>query len=337
MKPRLVFPYGQAQIGAVLRASADDFRVDEQIAFSADGDGEHWLIRVEKRDLSTPELVERLARDCAIHPREIGFCGLKDKHAVSRQWVSLHLPRCDIPAAAFAGDGYRILDAKRHRRKLRRGSHRANRFEIRLREVQALPAATRSQLERIGVEGMANYFGVQRFGTRQDNVDQALEYLQRRRLSRSRKSILISSLRSYLFNLILARRIELNCWRDPVAGDVFMLRGSRSIFNAAADAEIRKRLDDLDLSCCASLYGSGENLLRERAGELEDIIFAAHPEIIECLDRLGSRRQMRALRVAVADFDFDYAADSQLLELAFTLPAGSYATVLLDHFVVRES
>ena len=88
----LPYPYGNAAISGVVKASPDDFRVDEELGFEPGGEGEHLLLRVEKRGLSTPELVSRLASDYGLHPRHIGYSGLKDKQALTTQWLSLHLP-----------------------------------------------------------------------------------------------------------------------------------------------------------------------------------------------------------------------------------------------------
>jgi len=179
---------------------------------------------------------------------------------------------------------------------------------------------------------MANYFGAQRFGRHGDNVEQALARLDDARLKRQQKSLLLSALRSQLFNQVLARRIELDCWREPLDGDVFMLRGNRSIFSAPPDDEIRRRFDALDISATASLYGSGRSLLGAEALRLESQVYEANPGIVACLERQGVSLQMRPLRVAVEEFD--YRLDSGgVLTIEAKLPAGSYLTSLLGHFV----
>jgi len=329
----LAFPYGKALASGLIKSRPEDFQVDEELGFEPSGEGEHLFLQVEKSALSTPELVDRISRDYSIHPRHIGFSGLKDKNALTSQWLSLHLPGPQTIPEVAASDAYRVLRAQRNRSKLRRGSHKSNFFRVCIRKLQALPADSRSQLDAISNQGIANYFGAQRFGRDQDNVAQALKQLDRRGLKRARRSILLSSLRSYLFNQILSRRIALDHWAQPLDGDVFMLRGSHSIFSQAMDASLSDRFDSMDISSTASLYGKGQNQLSGKALELEKQVFAEHGEITDCLDRQDVACQMRALRAAVEAFDYEFDQGEQTLRLELRLPAGSYLTSLLDHFV----
>ncbi len=336
MSQELVFPYGAATSSALFKSAPGDFEVEEDLGFEPSGDGEHLFIWVEKSGLGTMELIERLARELALNPSLFSHSGLKDKHALTRQWLSLHLPGKASPITAPDGDGYRILRQLRHHKKLRPGTHRGNRFRVCLRRLDVLPDETRHQIESVVQYGFANYFGRQRFGRQQDNVRQALTRLGKRRLPRSRKSLYLSSLRSHLFNQILAQRIGLGHWREPLDGDVFMLRGSHSIFSDKPDAELIERYRRMDISSCASLYGEGRNLMSAQALDIEQQLFARYGEITECLDRHGSKLQMRPLRVGADSFDFEYDAAAATLRLELSLPAGSYVTSLLDHFVCLE-
>ena len=330
----LKFPYGEPTLQGRFKTRPQDFIVAEELGFQPDGQGEHRLLLVEKTGLSTPELVERIASELQIKTRDIGYSGLKDKRAISRQWISIPNPTTDIEVTET--DFYRILESGLHRRKLRRGSHKSNTFEVRLRQVNEFSSDAQAQLECIAQSGFANYFGEQRFGRQQDNVEQALGKLSNPRLPRWRKGILISALRSYLFNLILSRRIEMGIWQQPVEGDVFMLRGSHSIFSETLDDSIRQRYTAQDISSTASLYGSGPCLLSGTALEIEQEIFSAHPEITACLDRHGAKRQMRATRVVPRDLTCEYDSQEQCLLLKLRLPAGSYLTSLLDHCLLRS-
>jgi tRNA pseudouridine13 synthase len=307
--------------------------VSEELGFEPEGEGEHLFLWIEKTGLSTMELIARVARDYSLKPQLIGYSGLKDKHALTCQWLSLHLPGKPSPVDLGGDEGYRVLRQARHHKKLRPGTHKSNSFQLRLREVNGLPDQTREQLQCVANQGFANYFGAQRFGRKQDNVRQALEQLNTRRLKRSRKSILLSSLRSYLFNQILARRISQRHWEHPLAGDVFMLRGSRSIFSDEVDDKLVARYQDLDIASTASLYGTGRCLLTGEPESIEAQIFEEHKDITSCLDQQGAKLQMRPLRAVVENFSFDYTAEDQSLLLRLTLPAGCYVTTLLDHFI----
>ena len=329
----LRYPYGKATLKGEIRRLAEDFQVYEELGFEPAGEGEHLLLQVEKTAIGTSALVDRIFADYGIHPRNVGSCGQKDRHAVATQWLSLHLPGESCGDDTRSGNGYRVLRAERHRSKLRRGTHTANSFRIRIRGVDSLPDTTLGQLEALGSRGMANYFGSQRFGSRGDNVEQALKRLNGRRLKRRQRGMLISSLRSYLFNRVLAERIERDLWSSPADGDVFMLRGSRSFFSAEIDSEISRRLGLLDISSCASRFGTGDNPLRGQARSIEQKIFDAHAEIVERLIGEGAGLQMRPMRVAVDEFAFHFDPAEKALEIRARLPAGSYVTSLLGHFV----
>jgi len=328
-----VYPYGPASVSGVIKASPVDFVVTEELGFEPSGEGEHLLLQVEKTGLTTADLIRRIAADYSIQPRNIGYSGLKDRNAVTTQWLSLHLPGRAAEVSDPSGDAYRVLRAARHRAKLRRGTHKANSFRLRIREVDDCNETCLRQLDAIRGQGMANYFGRQRFGRGQDNVEQALAQLSAARMKPMRKSMLISSLRSHLFNCVLARRISQGSWRQPLDGDVFMLRGSRSIFSEPLDAALQRRYAELDISSTASLYGSGRSRLSGEALQIEQQVFSENTAITACLDRHDARLQMRPLRVAVDDLDYEFDKAHRLLELRLRLPAGSYATVLLEHFM----
>ena len=231
---------------------------------------------------------------------------------------------------------YRVIEQHRSSRKLRIGSHRFNRFRVHLRDVDGWDEATEQRLALSGQQGMANYFGEQRFGRYQDNVEQALSQLGCKRLSRQKRSIYLSALRSLLFNQVLSRRIERGLWREPLSGDCFMLSGSRSFFIASIDEEILERYRQQDISSCGSLYGSGDSPLSSEALQLEQDIEKQNPQITAVLQREKTRRQMRALRVAVDELQYEYDEQQRSLLLTCRLPAGSYLTSLLDHVVLTN-
>ena len=330
----LCYPYGEPTLRGLFKSRPEDFLVVEELGFQPDGQGDHRMLLVEKIGISTPELIEQIAREWQIKTRDIGYSGLKDKRAITRQWISVPQRSAEIELAAT--ESYRVLESGLHRRKLRRGCHKSNVFEVHLRQVDGFSSDAQAQLGCIAESGFANYFGEQRFGRQQDNVEQALSKLSSPRLPRWRKGLLISALRSYLFNLILSRRIETGIWQQPVEGDVFMLRGSHSIFSESIDESIRRRYSAQDISSTASLYGSGPCLLSGVALEIEQEIFSAHPDITACLDRHGAKRQMRVTRVLPQDLTCDYSAQEHSLVLKLRLPAGSYLTSLLDHCLLRS-
>lgn len=328
-----VYPYGPVVASAVIKSRPGDFEVSEELGFEPAGEGEHLFLLVEKSGLSTRELIGCIARDYSLEPKLIGYSGLKDRHALTRQWLSLHLPGKSPARGLIEGNGYRVLKQVRHSRKLRPGSHSYNAFKVRLRDVADFSAQTRAQLDAVSGRGFANYFGTQRFGRQQDNVKQALIELPRRRLKWSRRSLLISALRSYLFNRVLAQRIQLGHWDLPLDGDVFMLRGTHSIFTDKLDDALVDRYRVLDIANTGSLYGTGQNLLSGEPRAIETRIYAAYEQITSCLDQQGAKLQMRALRATVDKFSYDYDAGNKSLRLKADLSPGCYMTTLLAHFV----
>ncbi len=328
------YPYEEPSSSGLLKLAPDDFLVIEELGFRPEGAGEHLYIYVEKTGLTTTELIGLISKFNGLSTRQISYSGLKDKQAVTRQWLSLHVPGKEIDLVVPEDAGFRFIDQQRHSKKLRVGTHRCNRFRVVLREMQNWSQASQQQLSLLKSHGMANYFGAQRFGQQQDNVQKALSLLGRKRLSRHKRSIYLSALRSFLFNQVLSKRIGDDAWLKPIAGDRFMLQGSRSYFESAIDDEIIKRFNRLDISSCGSLYGAGENPLNDEALAFELCVEKEFGEIIKVLDREKVKRQMRAHRVAVEDLEYEYDDQQRSLVLSCRLPTGSYLTSLLDHVVL---
>jgi len=337
MSATLLYPYGAAEISGVIKTSAADFLVDEILGFEPSGEGEHLFLKIEKTGLSTHELIDQIALDFNIKPRDVGYSGLKDKHAITRQWLSLHLAGQMQSMKIPETSAYKILAQGWHARKLKPGSHRSNRFEVLIREVHTFDETTQQQIASIREKGMANYFGQQRFGVSDDNVSRALQIFanarKTRKLSRTRKGIYMSALRSELFNQILSARIGHEIWDKPVEGDVFMLSGSQSIFQEEITDQIIDRYSRFDISSTASLFGEGENRLKSQALEIEQGVIKDNAEISDCLLRLKAKLHRRPVRIQVKNFEVDYHPDNKLLSLKAELPRGSYFTSLLNHVV----
>ncbi len=158
-------------LGGRIKERPEDFFVEEIPLFEPSGDGEHIFVALEKIRLSTSETLDLLSAHFGVHKRDIGFAGMKDKRAVTRQTFSIHAPFEDPEKArALRDDRIRVLWVDRHDEKLRRGQLAGNRFAIRIRGVDASAAprawAALRELERRGVP---NRFGPQRFGARMNN------------------------------------------------------------------------------------------------------------------------------------------------------------------------
>ncbi len=317
-----------------MRQSADDFQVDEVLGFEPDGEGEHQLLHIRKRDTNTSWLAGQLAKHAGLHPKEVSYAGLKDRHAVTTQWYSLRLAgQAEPDWTAFDSELVQVLAVHRHRRKLQRGALQGNRFTIKLRGVEADREALNERLARLRAEGMPNYFGEQRFGRDYQNLRQFDELLgdgKRRRIDRNLRGLLISAVRSQLFNEVLATRIERGCWASPLAGDFFMLDGSRSGFaDDPADGQLAQRCRCLDIHPSGPLWGRGRAPVSGEAAALEQQVLAPFCHWRDRLEHLGLQQERRSLRLRLDSLSWSFEEDAGTLRLDFFLPAGAFATVLL--------
>ena len=326
----LPFAHGGPPLTGRLRVAPEDFRVDEVLGYAADGEGEHVLLEVEKREVNTAWLARELARFVGVAPRAVGYAGLKDRHAVTRQAFSVQLAgRPEPDWSAFGRAGVRILAATRHRRKIKRGALAGNRFQLIVREVRGARAAAVAALEAVARQGVPNYFGEQRFGHGGHNLERARAMFEGRRVDRDTRSILLSAVRSHLFNQVLAERVRAGTWNDAMPGEVWCLDGSRAHFGPETfDATLRERLQRGDIHPSGPLWGRGDPPSADACRELERAVAGHEPGLIEGLHAYGLEQARRPLRLVPADMSWDWP-DTETLALAFTLPAGSYATVVM--------
>ncbi|WP_133499794.1 tRNA pseudouridine(13) synthase TruD [Cognatilysobacter terrigena] len=325
--------HGPSVLTATFRATPDDFVVEEIAGFEPTGSGEHLLLEIEKRGLNTAFAARRIAEWAGVKDVAIGYAGLKDRHAVTRQRFTVHLPGRESPdVAALEGASLRVLSSTRHARKLPRGALAGNRFILTLRDVDGDVGAIDERLSLIATRGVPNYFGEQRFGRAGDNVEQALAMFAGRRVRREDRSLLLSAARSELFNRVLAERVRRRCWDTPLDGEVWMLDGRRSVFGPEPfDDALAERLATFDIHPTGPLWGRGTLRTTGECRDLEQACLDADngPALREGLERAGLEQERRALRLRPADLDWAWASD-RVLELRFALPPGAYATCVLD-------
>ena len=327
--------WGEPPATAILRAQPADFFVEEQLGFELSGAGEHVWLWIEKENLNTVDAARRLARFAGLHERDVAYAGLKDKNAVTRQWFSLHLLNRAPDWSAWSDSALRILRVERHDRKLRRGAHRANRFQIDLRACSGERAAFEQRLQRIGAQGVPNYFGEQRFGRDGRNLQLAQRWIAqgRPRLQRQQLSLNLSTLRSFLFNTVLARRVQADNWRAALDGEVFALRGSGSVFRQPIDDALQDRLDAGDVYPSGPLPGRvTEPQPSGAAAELERECLAPHADMVDALTASGVDAARRSLRVVPIDWHYEQL-DETSWRLRFSLPKGCFATGVVRELV----
>lgn len=327
--------HGEACGQAVLKATAEDFQVDEVLDIPLSGTGEHLWLWVEKRGLNTEEAARRLARAAGVSQRNISYAGLKDRQALTRQWFSLHLPgKADPDLSAAEGETLAILKAVRHSRKLQRGAHSANGFTLRLTGLKADHAALEQRLQCLRDRGVPNYYGLQRFGWQGGNVADARAFAERGELpeQRNTRSRLLSAARSFLFNRALAARVAEGSWNRAQVGDLLAFTDSRSFFMAGDSECSDPRLDILDLHPTGPLWGEGASPAAGAAHALEQGVAAAEPALAAWLAKAGMAHERRILRLPIAGLTWHYP-EPEIVQLQFVLPAGCFATAVVRELV----
>lgn len=336
-----------------LKQSPDDFRVDEVLGFAPEGAGSHGLFWVEKTGMTTPQMIGKLSRLAKVPERDIGFCGLKDKQAVTRQWVSLPLGVDDPAWLDALPEGIRILDWARHPKKLRRGIHQGNHFTITIREVTGDDPGFEHRLTQIRRRGFGNYFAEQRFGTDARNLDLvakigATPASRSDKVSRSDRNWGISTLRALIFNTVLSQRIEQGNAETAMPGDLAQLAGSHSRFlvTEAECVQAQQRLAEQDIWLTGPLWGAdsvptqgrvqamemelAERILTDFSGAEASDAWTHH------LSNWRVDQDRRPLMSPVQNLEATFqrkTTDEVQLTLGFTLKSGSYATALLRELV----
>ncbi|SIT65816.1 tRNA pseudouridine13 synthase [Ectothiorhodosinus mongolicus] len=319
---------------AILRQSFSDFVVEECAATEPSGEGEHLWLWIEKHDLNTSDVVSALARLSGLRQKDIGYAGLKDRRAVTRQWFSLHLPGQADPDWSGLSDAIRVLNARRHHRKLRVGHLRGNRFEICLRECAGDWEAAEQQLNEIRLRGMPNFFGAQRFGRDGGNLQQARALFEGRIQvkDKKRRGLYLSAARSAIFNAVLQQRVDEDTWDQALVGDVMQLEGSGSFFVCQhPDAEIVSRIAAFDIHPSGPLWGCGLPPSEADVHVRELRIADQFALFTEGLCQAGLKQERRSFRVPVHDLTWAREG-TNTLRLAFRLPAGAYATSVISQF-----
>jgi tRNA pseudouridine13 synthase len=324
---------------AQLKSAAEDFHVEEQLSFepSVSGDasatGPHWLLRVEKRGANTRWVAAELARLAGVAAGDVGYAGLKDRHAVAVQWFSV--PNLATSAEFWASvrtPEFKVLDARANLRKLKIGALSGNRFRIRLRDVTWSREQLDHKLEALRTHGVPNYFGPQRFGRDGYNLDRVAAWVQSGDAPRARaeRSFTLSAARSLLFNAVLARRVEAGDWSQLAPGDLANLDGSASHFAVVAvDDELRRRLTEFDIHPSGPLWGRGAPATHGQALQHELAVSRELPAVAQLLEGEALSQERRALRCAIRDLSA--LREASTLTLSFALSRGQFATA-----VVRE-
>ena len=328
----LAYVHGEPLGSARIRQQAEDFKVNEELSFVPSGEGEHEFIYLEKTNLNTEDVVKILAKHADVARRSISFAGMKDRQAVTKQWFSVQLP-------GQVGPDWRLLETScdiriekvlRHSKKLKRGAIKHNQFELVLSEVNAEHADLAERIERVKKLGVPNYFMQQRFGYLSQNLSRAYELFAQKEVIRNKKTrgFFLSSARSYIFNEVASKRVADATWDAEVAGDVYILNGTRQFFQYDADTQIQRRLLEQDIHCSGPMFGLDESQVEGTVKALEQGVIEHNTVFCDGLKKAKMESARRSLRVVPQALEFEWLENDRL-RLSFKLPSGSYATAVL--------
>ncbi len=323
--------FGPALGHAELKQNPEDFVVEEVMGFEPDGEGQHVWLWIEKRNENTPSIARQLAELVDIPRRDVGYSGMKDRLAITRQWFSVDLAGRPEPnwSNEVNSDTVKVLSTYRHTRKLRTGTHQGNRFILSLRDIDFGQKDAEIRLQDIKSKGVPNFFGAQRFG--RDNLSQARIMLEQgqRIKQRQKRSMLFSTARAYLFNEVLNQRVKDKTWFMALPGECLQLDGSHSIFTTSEiDAELKGRVGSGDVHPTGPLWGRGDTVLSGESLAVEMAALAGNEALMQGLERQGLTASRRSLRLLIKDFLWEWR-EKKTLRLSFYLPAGGYATTVI--------
>ena len=323
-------------IGGCIKTQPEDFEVEEIPAYQPFGRGDHLFLWVEKRDMGAEYFLRQVARRLDVSTSEVGTAGLKDRHAVTRQMVSVPA-RAERRLPQLEGDGIRLLSVSRHSNKLKPGHLHGNRFRVLVRDVCADAALHLSALiERLKREGLANFYGEQRFGRDGETVLLGLSLL-RQQPPGGRTSVPnpflrklgLSAAQSALFNHNLACRMADGVLRRVLPGDVMARWPFGGLFVAQDVAREQARLDARETVPAGPMFGHKMFRAAAEAAAREEAVLrdaGVPPQAFASFGKLlGGTRRHDLIYVD----DLAATLEAEGVRLAFTLPAGSYATVLL--------
>jgi tRNA pseudouridine13 synthase len=328
--------YPETNAKGILKLNPEDFQVDEIPLMIPAGEGEHIYLHIKKSEVNTHWVARLLSEKFGVKENDVSYAGQKDRYAVTTQWFSIYAPKIDITLEArpFPEEDIEILTQTRHTKKLRRGYLVGNRFNIVLRDIKSaeaetvgdtpietLKAAIEKNLAAIKEKGVPNYFGLQRFGRGGGNMDQALAMLtgQRREKNRQKKSMYLSAARSYIFNQVVAARIEKGLWGKSLAGDVDVAGNDT---NRAEKAT-------------APMWGRGRLTSKDQTLQLEKDISGPHHELCDGMEFSGLNQERRELVSYTENMQWQWL-DNNDLTITFALASGHYATSVLQEFIQVE-
>lgn len=331
----LAYLHGQPTATGRLKSKPEDFFVSETLDFTPAGHGEHFLVRIRKIGENTKYVANELAKACGVTSRDVSWAGLKDRHAVTEQWFSVHLPGQpdpDLSEFVATHEGVdAILETARHDKKLRPGDLIGNHFKLVITDFDG-DDAIETRLANIRDQGVPNYFGSQRFGRNGNNVTSARDWGQDkfRVRDKSKRSFYLSAARSYLFNQVLSARIEKQLCHTPMLGDLLIddQENTKLVDDIAAAQE---KLTKRHWQISGPMTGDNALPTQGEAQQFEQDIVDTEPHLLAVIRSNRMRHERRPLLLYPQDMQWQ--RDGNTLEVEFALPAGCFATAVMREII----
>ncbi|WP_105900889.1 tRNA pseudouridine(13) synthase TruD [Vibrio gangliei] len=327
---------GKPAATAKIKAQAKDFQVIEDLGFSFSGHGEHLMVRIRKEGENTAFVANEIARLCGVPSKNVGWAGLKDRHAVTEQWLSIHLPK---PEMVFDAEklealhpSIKVLETARHNKKLRPGELVGNQFILRLVDVSDMDDVL-ARLEKIQQQGVPNYYGAQRFGREGNNLNEARRWGRDnvRTRNQNKRSMYLSTARSWIFNHIVSSRIEQGYFNQALLGDVVQVSNGEQCIDANNIEALQAQINQGNASITAALAGDNALPTQDQALALEQPQLDAEPDLMALIRGNRMRHDRRAIGLKAMNMQWQVEANDVVL--SFSLPAGCFATAILREVV----
>jgi len=308
----LPWRFGEPKSQGKIRVEPADFIVQEDLGYEPEGEGEHHYLYIRKTGENTDWVARQLANFAQVSPRDVAYAGKKDRHAVTEQWFSVHLPGKGklLNWSMFGGDTIQVLKQDRHRRKIKLGNLRGNRFKLRIRSVT--DDADFAQRTELILQGVPNYFGEQRFGQQGNNLVSGLAMLSGELEERQRvkRGLYISAVRSQLFNKLLAARLRGDLWDNLLDGDVLIEPYTQRCQLWDSDNEAQQQtFAQREQVLSAPLWGRGELYSQSSAREFEQQQMSVYSDVCQQLEGLGLRQERRAALLVPQGLELNQAAE----------------------------
>lgn len=293
------YAFGGPCATAQYRAQPEHFQVDELSELQPSGYGDYLLLKIQKRDINTAAVASELAKYFTVKPFAVSYAGRKDKQAVTRQWFSIKTAESYDDCNQQIHDKFSVIASCRHHEKIQIGALSGNRFTIHLTQFKGDRNQVESNLENISKQGIPNYFGPQRFGSKNQNLIRGQRMLagELRVREKNQRSLYLSACRSFLFNEILAEHVKHNCWQN----------------------------------CIGYIPGDGDIPADCDTRDIIEAVLQRHESLVRGVSNSRVAWHKRPQSVPVTELD--YCCENDLLVLSFSLPKGSFATSLLREVI----